>query len=61
MNFEDKKIGELRQMTEDYERLQKENLFMKVKYPKAKEELESNNVDDLINSLDTEIKRPKFQ
>lgn len=43
--FKDMTIGGLKKMTEDYQRLEKENTFMKAKYPKAKEELEAEDFD----------------
>jgi hypothetical protein len=33
MNFENMTIGQIRKLTEDYERLQIENKLLKVKYP----------------------------
>ena len=43
--FEGMTIGQLRKMTEDFEKMEKELQYLKTKYPKAKEELESDNFD----------------
>ncbi len=43
--FEGMTIGQLRKMTEDFERMEKELQYLKIKYPKAKEELESDKFD----------------
>ena len=43
--FEKLTIEQLRELTKDYERVSKELKFVKMKYPKAKEELESEGFD----------------
>lgn len=43
--FENMTIGKLRDLTEQYERLEKENKFLKIKYPRGKEELEKKDFD----------------
>ena len=47
MNFENMTIAELRKLTEDFKILEKENLFLKTKYPNAKI-LET--AEDLVNN-----------
>lgn len=43
--IKDMKIGDVIKLKQDKERLEKENTFMKAKYPKAKEELEAEDFD----------------
>lgn len=52
-HIKDMTIGDVLKLKQDKERLEKENIFMKTKYPKAKEELEAEDFDinELIESL----------
>ena len=43
--FENLTIAQLRKLTKDYERVSKELEYVKRKYPRAKEELESEGFD----------------
>ena len=50
--FDNMTIGELRKLTEDYQRLQRQNLILKTKYPMAKLEDNDNiDLDQLIKDL----------
>lgn len=49
LNFLNKTIGELKQITEDYERLQIENTRLKIKYPNKIKK--STSAEDLIEDL----------
>jgi len=43
--FENMTIGDLRKLTADYHKVSSELEYLKRKYPKAKEELESDDFD----------------
>jgi len=53
LNFEDLTIGQLRKITEDYERLKVENTKLKVKYPTRVSELHFKNIsaEKLVEGL----------
>lgn len=43
--IKDLKIGDVLKLAQDKARLEKENTYLKTKYPKAKEELERDDFD----------------
>ena len=53
MEFENLTIGQLKKLTEQYEKLWKENKLLKIKYPTAKLESESGDLtaEELIKEL----------
>lgn len=53
MDFENMTIGQLRKFTEDYERLEIENIKLKTKYPTKATELPSEDIsaEELVEGL----------
>jgi len=50
-NFEHMTIAQLRELTEQFEKLEQENKFLKTKYPTKAEQLEKQNADSLHDIL----------
>ena len=52
LNFYNKTIGELAKMTEDYEKLQIENIILRTKYLNKIKQSEKQTAQDLIEELE---------
>ena len=53
-SIKDLTIGDVLKLSQDKERLEKENTYLKTKYPRAKEELERDDFD--INKFLEDLK-----
>ena len=55
-SFENMTIAQLRELTEQFEKLQQENTFLKTKYPTRAQELEQkgDSIQDLLKEVGVE-------